>query len=115
MFGPANGIFVREASEDNFIKDVPITKGTLIGTQPIGNHWNPKYFKEPHIFRPERWEKECDGIHPFAFLGFSAGLRSCIGKQLALLESKIALIKLLMRYEAYEIPKEITYNSRLFR
>lgn len=99
MYGPANGIFLRVATQDNYIKDLPIRKGTILGAQPRGSHYNPKYFKDPNIFRPERWEKDCDGIHPFAFTGFSAGLRTCIGKQLAHLESKIALVKLIKRYK----------------
>ena len=52
FYGPANGIFVRMAAEDNFIKDIPISKGTLVSTQPRGSHFNPKYFKEPNEFRP---------------------------------------------------------------
>lgn len=37
-------------------------------------------------------------------LGFHAGARTCIGKQFALLESKIALIKFLKRYKKVTIP-----------
>ncbi len=55
-YGPANGIFARIALEDNFIKDIPIKKGTAITIQPRGSHFNPKYFKNPEEFRPERWE-----------------------------------------------------------
>jgi cytochrome P450 len=46
---------------------------------------NEKYFKNPNVFRPERWENECDNIHPYALTGFSGGPRNCIGKHLALL------------------------------
>lgn len=47
VYGPVNGILFREAIMDNYIKDVQITKGTMISTQPLGNHFNPKYFKDP--------------------------------------------------------------------
>lgn len=51
------------------------------------------------VFRPERWESETNSLPPFAFGGFSAGARTCIGKHLAMLESKIIVVKLLMRYK----------------
>jgi cytochrome P450 len=71
------------AIEDKYIKDVPITKGTLVVTMSRGNHYNQKYSNNLNVFRPERWNNECEGIHPLVFAGFSAGLRSYIGKQLA--------------------------------
>jgi cytochrome P450 len=55
MYGPVNGVFFRVAAEDNYLKDLPITKGTVVSTQPRGNHFNHKYFKDPNVFRPERW------------------------------------------------------------
>ena len=36
--------------------------------------------------------------------GFSAGARTCIGKHLALIESKIGLIKFMKRYEKIVLP-----------
>ena len=39
-------------------------------------------------------------------LAFSGGPRTCIGKHLALLESKIAMIKILQRYETLEEVEE---------
>ena len=39
-------------------------------------------------------------------MGFSAGSRGCIGKHLALLESKIGLIKFMKRYNKYQLPKQ---------
>lgn len=58
------------------------------------------------LFRPERWEKDCDNNHPFALGGFSGGPRTCIGKHLAYLESKIALIKFMRRYDNFTLPKK---------
>lgn len=56
FFGPGNGIFIRQAEEDNFVCDLPVPKGTTIFIQPMGNHYNPKFYKDPEVFRPERWE-----------------------------------------------------------
>ena len=70
------------------------------------NHYNTKYFPDPGVFRPERWEQECDSLPAFVLGGFSSGARSCIGKTLAILEAKIAIIKILKRYKEIEIPKK---------
>jgi cytochrome P450 len=67
------------------VKDVPIRKGTVVNIQPRGNHYNPKYFKDPNVFKPERWESECDNIHPYALGGFGSGPKNCLGKQLSYL------------------------------
>lgn len=55
LFGPANGMFWRKASQDNLLKDIPISKGTIVANITRGNHYNSKYFKDPTVFRPERW------------------------------------------------------------
>ena len=94
--------------------NVPIRKETILGFQPRGSHYNPKYFKEPNEFRPERWESECDNLNPYVFMGFGGGPRSCIGKQLALVESKIALVKLVKRYESIEVPESLTLIQSMF-
>ena len=65
-----------------------------------------KLFKDPFTFRPERWESECNNLPPFALTGFSGGPRICLGKQLALLETKIILIKFILRYSNFSLPKE---------
>lgn len=104
MYGPGTAILIREASVDNYIGNISIFKGTGVNFGTVCNHYDERNFKDPHTFRPERWESECNNLHPFAFLGFSAGPKSCMGKQLAYLESKIILIKLLKRYERFELP-----------
>ncbi|CAH3177036.1 unnamed protein product [Porites evermanni] len=43
-------------------------------------------------------------IHPYAFIPFSAGPRSCIGNKFALAEMKVVLISLLRQFAFEEIP-----------
>lgn len=72
----------------------------------MANQYNPTYYKNPHEFRPERWESECDNIPLYTFNVFSAGGRTCIGKHLAMLESKIALIEFVKRYSSVIMPQK---------
>ena len=40
-----------------------------------------KVFKNPNQFNPDRWDKNVsDSLHPFSFLPFGFGPRSCYGR-----------------------------------
>lgn len=49
-------MFTRIAQKDHYIANIPILKGTGVNIQPVPNHYNEKYYKNPFEFRPERWE-----------------------------------------------------------
>ena len=57
MYGPSNWLFPREATKDVFLNQIPISKGTQLSLNFFSNHFNPKYFSDPHTFRPERWQE----------------------------------------------------------
>jgi cytochrome P450 len=44
MYGPGTGVFLREASKDTQILNVPIKKGTSMSIKPMINHYNPNLF-----------------------------------------------------------------------
>jgi cytochrome P450 len=62
---------------------------------------NPKYYKNPEKFDPERWNEKSSVVNsePYSFIPFSAGQKSCIGKYLALMESKLIVIGFLTNFE----------------
>ncbi|KEY74712.1 hypothetical protein S7711_05462 [Stachybotrys chartarum IBT 7711] len=56
-----------------------------------------------HLFKPERWLKEEDGVQTFdsqagPFLAFSLGHRGCFGRRLAYLEMRLVLTLLLWNF-----------------
>ncbi|EKM76286.1 hypothetical protein AGABI1DRAFT_45036, partial [Agaricus bisporus var. burnettii JB137-S8] len=76
---------------------VPVPKGTDIYIHIAGMHYNPKYWKDPFSFNPDRfmqpnWNKD-------AFLPFSAGARGCVGRKFAEIESLVAITMLVSRYK----------------
>ncbi|GAB1195212.1 cytochrome P450 [Aspergillus pseudonomiae] len=63
-------------------------------------HTNPKTWRDPFRFDPDRWDtEEVKGRHRCAYVPFATGPRGCIGFNFALLEVKILLAELVSRYE----------------
>ncbi|KAH7943442.1 hypothetical protein HPB52_008477 [Rhipicephalus sanguineus] len=77
-----------------------IPGGTRVIVPTWNIHRNPDLWPNPDRFNPERfsegWEKE---KHPASYVPFGMGPRECIGKKFALLELKMAIFKLVRRYE----------------
>ncbi|KAH9360621.1 hypothetical protein HPB48_007558 [Haemaphysalis longicornis] len=78
---------------------VDIPKGVTVFVNMFGLHRNSNHFEKPEEFIPSRFLKGADKkIHPFAFIPFSAGPKSCIGQRFAYREAKVLLSKVLRRY-----------------
>ncbi|ODM96682.1 Cytochrome P450 4C1 [Orchesella cincta] len=79
-------------------------------------HKNPKYFPEPHVFKPERFiTVDGETRNPFAYIPFSAGPRNCIGQKFAMMEEKIIIANMLRNFEIKSIksPKDMVIQSEL--
>lgn len=65
-------------------------------------HINPKYFKNPEEFIPERHDTlktATDEKSTFSYIPFAAGFRNCIGQKFAQFEIKTIVSKLLLNYQ----------------
>ncbi|XP_063233597.1 uncharacterized protein LOC134537257 [Bacillus rossius redtenbacheri] len=83
-----------------------IEEGEIVWIPVIGLHMDPEYFPDPSSFRPERFSEENKhDIKPFTYLPFGVGPRSCIGNRFALMETKVALVHLLSRFDFQVIDK----------
>ena len=74
--------------------DPLIKKGAtfFISTQQIGI--NPRYYKYPFKFNPERWDSSKENYNPFildSYLPFGSGGRRCLGQWLAKYEIRTFL------------------------
>ncbi|KAG9046162.1 hypothetical protein FS837_004957 [Tulasnella sp. UAMH 9824] len=75
-------------------KSLFVPKGTEMLVSSSGLHYNPRYWKDPKAFKPERflepdWPRD-------AFVAFSSGPRACIGRRFAEVEA-IAIISLIIK------------------
>ena len=63
-------------------------------------HTNPKLWRDPFRFDPDRWDtEEVKNRHRCAYSPFATGPRGCIGFNFALLEVQVLLGELVSRYE----------------
>ncbi|KAL2803165.1 cytochrome P450 monooxygenase [Aspergillus granulosus] len=63
-------------------------------------------FKRPQEFLPERWTSQLELIHDAsAFIPFSIGTYSCVGKQLALMEVRWVLTMIITQYDMKFAPE----------
>ena len=71
-------------------------------------HRNPKLWKDPGKFDPERWlDKDGKLIsHPYQFLPFSTGRRVCVGESFAKVELHLYLAMLLQKLQLRPPPGE---------
>jgi cytochrome P450 len=98
LYPPAY-VLARKAYEDTEIGGYPVPAGSEVVAWTYLTHHDPRWFPEPHAFRPERFTPEAIAQRPkLSYLPFGAGPRACIGRHFSLLESKIVLATLARRY-----------------
>ncbi|KFM67015.1 putative cytochrome P450 12a4, mitochondrial, partial [Stegodyphus mimosarum] len=93
---PIVGGTARQLERDVILSGYKVPAGTLIAVVLQEIYRDEKYFKSPEKFLPERWLGKEDKHHPYSFLPFGFGTRSCIGRRLAELEI-ISLITEIIR------------------
>uniref|UniRef100_A0A914WLT5 Cytochrome P450 n=1 Tax=Plectus sambesii TaxID=2011161 RepID=A0A914WLT5_9BILA len=92
----------RQAMADTTIGDVSVPAGMFV----VADTWTIHYSREiwgddADQFVPERFDPEENRKpqHPMAWIPFGAGPRQCIGMRFALLEEKLALVKIISKFE----------------
>jgi cytochrome P450 len=93
----ANIANFRFATRDDVIGGYHVPAGATVVMPMYGLHFDPRFWKRPEEFRPERFLE--DEINPHAFIPFGAGPRKCIGVRLAYLEGLLALAEIVRSYE----------------
>jgi cytochrome P450 len=90
----------RMAAEDDEIGGYAIAKDTIVAPVMYTVHRHPELWPDAERFDPERFAPErSEGRHPLAWVPFGAGPRKCIGQELSLMESTLALAMIVQRFE----------------
>jgi cytochrome P450 len=62
-------------------------------------HRDPRFYDEPHAFRPERWTEEFERRLPkFAYFPFGGGQRTCIGASFAKMQTSLMLATMAQQF-----------------
>ncbi len=114
---PVAGVTTRIALHDTIVDNVPIRRGQtiLIGISNINTDARYWHHGDPTKFIPERFLAEDKNHHPYAMIPFGGGHRACIGQDLAWLELKLIIVRLMQRGIIFEDTPENTggYEERL--
>jgi cytochrome P450 len=91
LYPPAYAIG-RQALADCEIGGYHVPAGTTVYVSPWVMHRDPRWFDDPHAFRPERWAGNLAKDLPrFAYMPFGGGPRICIGNRFAMMEAVLIL------------------------
>ena len=103
---PPTGQVNRECSEDYDLNGIHLPAGTEVMIPIYAMHHDRYAWEDPEKFDPERFRGPAkDTRHAFQFIPFGAGPRNCIGMRFALMEVKMALVKILMNYKFVASPE----------
>uniref|UniRef100_A0A5F9CNH3 Thromboxane-A synthase n=1 Tax=Oryctolagus cuniculus TaxID=9986 RepID=A0A5F9CNH3_RABIT len=103
---PIAGRLERVCKKDVDINGTFIPKGTIVMMPSYALHRDPQHWTEPDEFRPERFSKKNkDNINPYIYHPFGAGPRNCLGMRFALMNIKLALVRLMQNF-SFKLCKE---------
>ncbi|KAG1140684.1 hypothetical protein G6F37_011545 [Rhizopus arrhizus] len=111
---PSDLLVARKTTEDTFVADTFIPKDTNITVDIGALHRDPRSWKDPDEFIPERFDddgeqKNHEGL---TWVPFSNGTRQCIGMNFSLMEQRLVLTMLLRKYEV-DLPKDSIHYDHI--
>uniref|UniRef100_A0A8C7J3B5 Thromboxane-A synthase n=1 Tax=Oncorhynchus kisutch TaxID=8019 RepID=A0A8C7J3B5_ONCKI len=87
-----------DVDEDCMVNRQFLPKGATLEIPAGYLHYDPENWPEPEKFIPDRFTAAKASRHPFVYLTFGAGPRSCVGMRLAQLEIKMALVHVFRKF-----------------
>ncbi|KAK0087622.1 hypothetical protein PV325_000569 [Microctonus aethiopoides] len=96
---PVAPIIPREITDDLQIDKHILPKGSTAFMMAMLTHKSETHWDEPNKFIPERFSLEDSKVrHPFAFVPFSGGTRSCPGGKFGMSCLKVMIAQLIRKY-----------------
>lgn len=93
---PIGSSLLRVAAKDTELNGVFIPKGTRLGIDVYETHHNPRFWKDPDVFNPDRFAdggeaSEKSASDGYFWVPFGNGSRQCLGMNFSLVEQSVLL------------------------
>lgn len=113
------GVLVRRCTNPTTVNGIEFPLNFSIAVDVLSIHNDPELWGpvDTGLFYPMRFAKECNR-NPLAFLGFGLGPKNCIGMKFALMELKMALVKLIINFEilpSSKTPEKLQFQEGIIR
>jgi cytochrome P450 len=96
---PPAWVVGRRAVEDAPLGPWTVPKGSIVIMSQWIAHRDPRFWRDPGAFRPERWSNgETGDLPKFAYFPFGGGTRVCIGEAFAWTELVLVLATIAQRW-----------------
>ncbi len=103
--------YARRSEEAEEFDGYRLPANVYVMVVPYALHRHPEFWPDPERFDPERFDPERfdpdrgeGGRHPYSYLPFAAGPRTCIGAGMAMLETQLVLAQVLQRFRVHVVP-----------
>ncbi|GMT35048.1 hypothetical protein PFISCL1PPCAC_26345, partial [Pristionchus fissidentatus] len=90
----------RRCTKTTVVGGISIERGTYVQPDVYSIHFDEGIWgADVSLFRPERWQEDTVPTRGSTFLSFGAGPRRCIGYRLAMMETKMVLVMMLLTFK----------------
>ncbi|TDZ60852.1 putative sterigmatocystin biosynthesis P450 monooxygenase stcS [Colletotrichum trifolii] len=87
--------------------------GHMLSLNNFGGHYDPAIWKDPKVFRPERFLGEEGAALPrFAWRPFERGPRACMGQDLAMDQMRVLLLLTVRWFDWEVVPKRVNEQPK---
>lgn len=106
LYPPAWAV-ARRAIEDYTVGGYFVPAGTDVFMSQFVVHRDPRFYKEPLRFDPDRWTQDFESSLPkFAYFPFGGGPRRCIGEPFAWMEGVIIIAAVMADWKMRLVPNQ---------
>lgn len=97
--------YARRAEQQEEFNGWVLPAGAYVAVVPYSLHRHPEFWPDSERFDPDRFDANAgEARHPFSYLPFAAGPRTCIGAGMAMLETQLVLAQILQRFKVRVVP-----------